>query len=235
MDVCPSPYRFLINKHHWVSLAHYASSWSHFLKSGRSRRHLCNHLTAVFARVDMELQARKNHGTPRPRNGENSTAMFGGKTKSHLYCAILPQAQVQIVRLSLDFLHQIYIYIYIYIYRSAGCPQHLFSFHKHLLILLLHLKAQLLQLLWCRDLANAVVHITYLVHRAMNTRKFCNDTQIHSEAELSVSMTNVQTRARNLKVNDWWFRNDLHFPAIEFQWCLTKPPVTWSKCYQSAK
>ena len=86
-------------------------------------------ICATTCRVDMELQARKNHGTPRPRKGANSTAMFGGKTKSHLYCAILPQAQVQIVRLSLDFLHQIYIYIFIYIYIALlAAPSTCFPF-----------------------------------------------------------------------------------------------------------
>lgn len=69
------------------------------------------------------------HGSPCPKVSQLSQkATFGGKrvAKSHL-CR-------EIVRLSQGFLRQ----------RSAGCPQHLFSLQKHLLILLLHLVAQVL-------------------------------------------------------------------------------------------
>lgn len=50
--------------------------------------------------------------------------------------------------------------------------------------------------------ADAVVISLHLLHRAINTRKVCNDTQTHA-----------QTRARNFRIiNHWWFRNDLHLP-----------------------
>ena len=115
---------------------------------------------------------------PRSHNCRKKPCLEGKESKSHL-CR-------EIVRLSQGFLHQ----------RSAGCPQHLFSLQKHLLILLLHLVAQVLSSSGKkRDdqryvaYADAVVISLHLLHRAINTRKVCNDTQTHA-----------QTRARNFRI-----------------------------------